>query len=262
MRDLQRFLICGLLLASLAPVPALAQEEAPALSEAAKSCFLQMDALYQTGDAAGVVQACSKAIEEQPDHTILLAELFAVRGIAYREQGAFTAALADLDRSLDLNPGSISNANMRAWTYREMGDLQGAENAYSEILQSDALKGEPPETPTVWQAYLSRCVVRQDQRNYVDALADCKVALQGSRNRDSLYFAAKASTELGNCTEAILLLEEALLLESIRSRVFEELGYAHDCAGERERALAIVDEGLAHFPGDESLLALQRELSQ
>ena len=72
-----------------------------------------------------------------------------------------------------------------------MGNPAAAEAAYSEILKDESSKARVAEDRAIWQAYLSRCVVRQDLGNYDLALGDCVVALQGSRNSDSLYFAAR-----------------------------------------------------------------------
>lgn len=240
---------------------AVAQAERPALSEAAKSCFAGTDSLSAGGDPGAVIQACSLAISEQPTDLGLLAALFTARGVTYRRQSAYSMALADFEDSLRLNPQSVATGNMRAWTFQAMGDHRAAEEAYSAVLQDESMKDQVSDSSAVWQAYLSRCVVRQHLGKFALAADDCEIALQGWRNGDLLYFAANAYTEIGRCAEAVLLLEEALLLEDVWPRIYEELGYAHSCAGETQKALAVLDEGLARFPGDETLQEMRRWVS-
>ena len=241
---------------------ALAQAEGPAISETARACFASADTLRSGGDPGAVIEACSLAINEQPTDPALLAALFNARGVAYRRQSAFSLALADFNDSLRLDPQSIGTGNMRAWTFQAMGDYRAAEAAYSAILQDESLKDQVSERPPVWQAYLSRCVVRQHLGNFAAAAEDCEVALQGLRNEDLLYFAANAYTELERCDEAIALLEEALRLDGVGARVYAGLGYAHSCAGAQGEALAILDRGLALFPEDERLEATRRWIAE
>jgi len=147
---------------------------------------------------------------------------------------------------------------MRAWAYREMGNFDAAEAAYSQILKDESRKERVTTDRAIWQAYLSRCVVRQDLGKYDLSLSDCVVALQGSRNSDSLYFAARAYNEVGRCGEAVPLLDEALLLEPAAARVYSELGYALVCSGERQRGVSVLDQGLARYPDDPGLRQMRK----
>ena len=198
------------------------------------------------------------AIAEKPEDARLHAALLTERGVAYREMQDYARALVDFDAALRLQPDSVANANMRAWAFREMGNFEAAEAAYSEILKDEASKERVTVDRAIWQAYLSRCVVRQDLGRYDLSLGDCVVALQGSRNGDSLYFAARAYTELGRCGEAVPLLDEALLLEPVTARIYEELGYALVCSGERQRGVKVLDEGLARYPQDPGLQEMRQ----
>jgi len=247
-----------LLWAVAASLPAAAQTGPPQISEAARACFAAGEAISAGGPPAEAVTACGAALAEQPDDTRLLAALLTERGIAYRAQRDFARALVDFDEALRLQPDSVTNANMRAWAFREMGNFAAAEAAYSEILKDESSKARVVEDRAIWQAYLSRCVVRQDLGRFQLALGDCVAALQGSRNSDSLYFAGRAYTELGRCGEAVPLLDEALLLEPAAARVYSELGYALICSGERQRGVTVLDNGLARYPDDPGL----REMRQ
>jgi tetratricopeptide (TPR) repeat protein len=250
--------LCLLLWGLAASWPAAAQTEPPEISEAARACFAAGDAISEGGPPAQAVTACSAAIAEQPDDARLRAALLTGRGVAYREQRDFARALVDFDEALRLQPDSLPNANMRAWAYREMGKFDAAEAAYSQILKDESSKERVTTDRAIWQAYLSRCVVRQDLGRFQLALGDCVVALQGSRNSDTLYFAGRAYTELGRCGEAVPLLDEALRLEPVLARVYEELGYAFVCSGERRRGVTVLDNGLARYPDDPGL----REMRQ
>lgn len=245
-------------LALLAPQAAAAQGQAPELSAAAQSCFERANAMRGNGDYNGAVAACSEAIAEASPNPGLQAELLLSRGVALRELSAFDAALADFDAALRLRPDANEIVNMRAWTFRAMGDFAAAEAAYSEILTSDALKDRVPQDRVIWQAYLSRCVVRIDLARFEAAAGDCEAALQGSRNGDSLFFAARAYTEQGRCDEAVPLLEEALDLAEPWARIFEELGYAYGCLDRKAEAIAVLERGLSRFPEDPGLLELRR----
>jgi len=247
-----------LLWAVAASLPAAAQTEQPQISEAARACFVASNAISEGRPPAEAVTACSAAIAEHPEDARLLAALLTERGIAYREQRDFARALVDFDEALRLQPESVPNANMRAWAFREMGNLEAAEAAYSEILKDESSKARVTTDRAIWQAYLSRCVVRQDLGKYDLSLSDCVVALQGSRNSDSLYFAARAYNEVGRCGEAVPLLDEALLLEPAAARVYSELGYALICSGERQRGVTVLDNGLARYPGDPGLRAMRQ----
>jgi tetratricopeptide (TPR) repeat protein len=242
----------------LAPQGAAAQGQQPDLSAAARRCFERADAMRGNGDYGAAVAACSEAIAEGSPNRDLQAELLLSRGVALREMSAFEAALADFNAALRLRPDANEIANMRAWTFRAMGDHAAAEAAYSEILTSDALKDRVPQDRVIWQAYLSRCVVRLDLARFDAAAGDCEAALQGSRNGDSLYFAARVYTEQGRCDEAVPLLEEALGLAEPWSRIFEELGYAYGCLDRKAEAIAVLDRGLARFPEDPGLLEMRR----
>jgi tetratricopeptide (TPR) repeat protein len=248
----------GILLWSFLALPAAAQTEPPQISDAARACYAAGNAVSEGRPLAEVVTACSAAIAEQPDDARVLAALLTERGIAYREQRDFARALVDFDKALSLQPDSVTYANMRAWAFREMGKFEAAEAAYSEILKDESSKERVVQDRAIWQAYLSRCVVRQDLGKYDLALGDCVAALQGSRNSDSLYFAARAYTEQGRCGEAVPLLDEALLLEPALARIYEELGYALVCSGERQRGVTVLDQGLARYPDDPGL----REMRQ
>lgn len=259
MKSLRGF--CVSLPALLAFLPAAAQTEQPAppeLSEAARACFAAADAIAGGGASDAAVTACSAAIEEQPAEARVLAALLAERGMAYRAQRDFARALVDFDKALRQQPDSLPIANMRAWAFREIGNFEAAEAAYSEILAAESSRARVTTDRAIWQAYLSRCVVRQDLGDYALSLGDCVVALQGSRNSESLYFAARAYTELGRCGEAVPLLDEALLLQPVPARIYEELGYALVCSGDRQRGVQVLDQGLARFPGDPGL----REMRQ
>jgi tetratricopeptide (TPR) repeat protein len=250
--------LCLLLLGLCLPLISAAQTEPPELSAAARACFAAGDAVSEGGPPAPAVTACSAALAEQPEGAGLIASLLAERGIAYREQKDFARALVDFDKALKLQPGSVFIANMRAWAFREMGNFEASEAAYSQILKGETTKERVTTDRAIWQAYLSRCVVRLDLDRFQPALGDCVVALQGSRNSDSLYFAGRAYTELGRCAEAVPLLDEALRLEPVLARIYEELGYALICSGERQRGVTMLDNGLARYPDDAGL----REMRQ
>ena len=217
--------LCFLLAALAVPTAVGGQSGQPQISEAARACF---------------------------------AALYTARGAAYRAQRDFARALVDFDKALSLQPDSVPHANMRAWAFREMGNFEAAERAYSQILQDESARERVAADRAIWQAFLSRCVVRQDLGWFQLALGDCVTALQGSRNSDSLYFAARAYTELGRCGEAVPLLDEALLLEPVTARIYEELGYALVCSGERQRGVTVLDQGLALYPDDPDLRRMRQ----
>lgn len=238
--------------------PATTEPAKPQLSEKAEACFDAANASTDEGSTPATVVVCTEAIVEKPASPAVMAGLLVARGIAYRDGGDFAEALADLDEALRLRPDYVSAANMRAWTFREMGDYAAAEEAYSQTLKDEALKSQVAENGAIWQAFLSRCVVRQDLGYFNLSTGDCEVALQGRRDEDSLYFAARAYTGTGRCADAVPLLEEALSLEPVRPRVYRDLGYAFGCIGNKQRALTILDDGIERFPSDQELKITRR----
>ena len=244
----------------MAPLPVLAQLGPQQASEAARICFAKANELRNGGPVSETIVACTAAISERLEDTDVLAELLLARGIAYTWQGALDDALADLDESLRLRPNSIHSANIRAWISREVGDYEAAEKAYSRILENNGTNGGV-EDRLIWQAYLSRCVVRQDLERFRLSVSDCETALKGSRTEDTVFFTARAYTELDRCVEAVSLLETAFPHTLISARLYRILGYAHACTGEREKGLAVIEEGIARYPEDQDLRIMRRRLA-
>lgn len=253
------FQVVALALAFLSGCQAAGPADDTSLPPSSRTCVEAARAASAgQGDNQVVIAACTDAILAGPEDRLHLAGLLTVRGVAYRNLGAFDAALADLDEAVRLDPESVSTANMRAWTYRQMGDYPAAEAAYSEILKDPSRRSQVTTHAATWQAYLSRCVVRQDLNRFGLAVEDCEIALEGDRNSDSLYFAARAYNRVDRCGEAVPLLQAALEEEDVMARVFEELAFAHSCEGDDEKALSVLEGGLRQFPGDDSLLAMRR----
>lgn len=171
------------------------------------------------------------------------AEALLVRGIALRELGKFDRSVADLEASLDLAKDT-GTMRMLAWTYREMGKYEEAERLYTEVLKTD-------KHPQGW---LSRCVVRIDQRYFDKAVEDCEEALkQEPENTDALFFTANAYTHLNKPDLALQHALKGLNLRPNEVRFHIEYVWALYLSGRTNLARKLALEALEQFQNDPDL---------
>lgn len=116
------------------------------------------------GDPAAALADLDRAIELDPSY----ADAYANRGSIRHLLGDYSAALADLDRAIDLDPGLASAYNNRGAVRLMQWDLDRAIADFDAALALD---------PSLHQAYLSRANARYHKRD-LDAEADFREAFR------------------------------------------------------------------------------------
>lgn len=90
-------------------------------------------------------------------------------GLRKLNQGDLDGAMADLDRSLKIDPNHAPALQARGSARRRKGDLDGALADYDRAIELDAGKAE---------YFRGRSLVRRQKRDLDGALADCDRALE------------------------------------------------------------------------------------
>lgn len=93
----------------------------------------QANRFRQSGDLANVITSLRHAINERPRDAGLRRELVQ----AYQERKLFDAALAEVNRALQLSPKESSLHRLRGDTLLARGDTAAAMQAYREAIQND-----------------------------------------------------------------------------------------------------------------------------
>jgi tetratricopeptide (TPR) repeat protein len=152
-------------------------------------------------------------------------------------------SLADLLEARALAPKAPAVSRMLAWTYREMKRYEDAKAEYNRALE---LEPSP-------QAYLSRCVVLTDRKEYENALPDCQIALKLDTNEDAIFFTSLTLFNLGRPTDAIQLLEPAIRGPWASGRTYGQLAKSYRSLGRVAEAREIESAGHERFPNDPDL---------
>jgi len=114
--QLEKFVICGILIFGLAGPTAAAPKED------VKKIYQQGVAANKKGDLDEAIRLYSKAISLKPDS----APLFYVRGRAYTQKDQHDKAVSDFTRAIALNPSCAEAYNHRGVTYIGKGEKQKA----------------------------------------------------------------------------------------------------------------------------------------
>lgn len=190
------------------------------------------------------LSACDALVSSNPVDQQIMRDALHFRGIAKRETGDLAGSIADFEGALEIDPNSTAVMRMLAWTYREMDEPARAESLYDRVLEID----------DHWQGWLSRCVVKSDQENYLSAAADCEEALaRDPENLDALFFGARAYTFSDNPALALPIAQRAVALAPDDPRHAGELVWAMYLAGNPDQALREARAFLEIFPNDSEL---------
>jgi len=117
------------------------------------------------GDYPGALADCNRTLELNPADAVALVS----RSVTYRLMGDYPAALADLDRALELNKDDAGTLANRGETYRLMGDYP---SALTDL--NHAIELEPQQD---W-AHYSRGLIFLIQNHSEQAQADFSLAIQ------------------------------------------------------------------------------------
>jgi tetratricopeptide (TPR) repeat protein len=189
------------------------------------------------------ITACSEGLSSQTLTTAEKVSILVHRGVAYRNARLLDKSLADLLDARALAPTDPVVSRMLAWTYREMRRYEDAKVEYDRALE---LEPSP-------QAYLSRCVVLIDRKEYENALPDCQTALKLHANEDAIFFTSLILLNLGRSTDAIRLLEPAIRGPRASGRTYGQLAKSYSLLGRIAEAREIESAGHERFPNDPDL---------
>jgi tetratricopeptide (TPR) repeat protein len=219
----------------------------PQISAAVAACLDQVTNTDDMRLLTTAITVCSFALDSKTLPSNERARALENRGVAHRHAKMLDKSLADLTAAKTLAPDEASIARMLAWTYRSMGRMAESEQEYDRALKLDAH----------WQGYLSRCVVRIDQKDYAKALSDCETAHEMQPNEDSIYFTGWLYGALKRPADAIKIFEAAIAspFEAglASGRVYGELANIYKATGKTADATRIAAAGRARFPADPNL---------
>ena len=208
-----------------------------------RACLDRDSNAYDLEFAQQTVVLCSDALKSESVTQQKRAEIHQQRGVALMHMGKTVEALPDMIAASEFAPRSAETARLLAWNYRLLGQQEKADAAYDKALEL-----EPH-----WQAYLSRCVVRIDLKNYAGAAVDCESALKLERNEDSYYFTSWLRLQNGKLKEAIALLDDGMKAPVTSGRIFGLAADALRRDGQHTRSAEVLKLARELFPADPQL---------
>lgn len=139
-------------------------------------------------DAGRRIAACSQLVGPGVAGDRLRSEALAARAFAYASQGAYAAALEDLNAALALDPTSSAALNNRAWTLMKLGRNAEAEKDVASSLRLDPASAHARDT---------LAHVLQQQGRAREALGHYEAAMRlGGRRFIKLYQCGLAAAGL------------------------------------------------------------------
>ncbi len=189
----------------------------------------------QQGELEAAIADLDRAIELEPG----LAEAWAARGEARRLQGQFAAALPDYDRAVELAPGSAELRVGRANARSAAGDHAGA--------REDAQRATEIQ-PDYARAWVVRGHVARD-RDPRDARASLDRAIELEPGQ-SLAWATRATARLnlGDVAGAIADASRAIELDPRNAEAFMYRGNARASSGDVAGGLADLEQSIRIDP--------------
>jgi tetratricopeptide (TPR) repeat protein len=208
----------------------------------AQDLIAQADSSFAAGDFALLLEDCDAAIAEFPDTAIL----YYYRGIAQRYMGNDAAALADFDKSIDLESAFAEPFLERARTYYGMGERELAHKDIRQCLRRDDGQLE---------AYLLRATMYLDEDVLGEAWNDLETARRMAP-RDPEVYCLRSEYYLvyGNARQAIKEAGTAIKLAPDYSAGYFNQAMAFEASGDFENALQDIDIAIQLEPLDYSLL--------
>ena len=156
------------------------------------------------------------------------AELVALLGQAYAEEGKYDAALASLERALQLQPDVGEAHGTLGLVYLKQGRLAEAETA---------LRAELRAHPSDVLAQIRLAMVLDSQGRPDEALPLLRAVLQSKADSaEALYLLGKILLARGKAGEAVEPLEAAARLIPEDAEVRDELGRAYEKLGRKDLA--------------------------
>jgi tetratricopeptide (TPR) repeat protein len=194
---------------------------------------------FNLKDYSRALDDIAHALAEEPD----LWTPYQTRGYIFKLQEKYEAAIAELNKSLQLRPAEGDTLECRGDCYQGLKQYDRALSDYTE-----ALKGEPEYR---YRVFGKRALVYRIKKDYEKAISDCNASLKIKANySEAMLLLARCHHDLGangkaiaDCSNAIKLNpadREALYL---RAEYFKE-------SGDNARALADYTNIIKRNPKD------------
>ncbi len=178
------------------------------------------------------------AIAERLDPTI--ARIYAKRAFVYERQRRYAASIEELDKALELAPGTARYLMARSRVRRASGDLVGAESDLALVRASQ------PQDPESW---ITRGLARLPE-SAEDALADFREASQWSATQTLArqHMAHVLSERLDRPQEAVDVLSDLLAQQPTFADALATRATLHARLGHETKAIADVSRCLQYDP--------------
>ncbi len=213
-----------------------------ALVSLAEAAFAQggLDAHCRTGAPAARILACAKIIKTAGKTNRIVIGAYISRAAAYRSQGDFSRALADLDEALKRAPKSVEALIARASLFDATGAHDRAIADYSSALAA---------APDSLEALLGRAEAFRTKKQFDLALLDydrlIKIRPDATNAREGR---AKTYSDKGDFEKALVDFDQALGRDPQSAALHVERGSIYLAQKEFDRAIADFDAALATEP--------------
>lgn len=206
------------------------------------AAIAQADSSFEKGDYAQLILDCDAALAEFPD----TAHLYFYRGVAHGSLGNDAAALADLDKAIDLESAYPEPFLARARVYYGRGDR---EQAYKDIRQ--CLKRDED----MLEAYLLRAEMYLDEGVLGEAWNDIETARRMAP-RDPEVYCLRSEYDLmqGDPRQAVKDAGTAIKLAPDDALGYVARAMAFEAASDLPNAKSDVDMAIQLEPLEYSLL--------
>lgn len=167
------------------------------------------------------------------------------RGAYYRETGRVELALADLNRSVEIE-ADANNLNQRGVILRQMGRPQEAINDYTKAIEDD---------PGNHQAWLNRANALLDLRQFQRAIQDLDKAIE-LRPMEAKTYSSRgvAYAQMGQWANAEANFKRAVELNPGFAEVYTNRGLMHFQRGNSQQAIADFEKYLTLVPDDHQIV--------
>ncbi|HYK54087.1 MAG TPA: tetratricopeptide repeat protein [Candidatus Eremiobacteraceae bacterium] len=166
-------------------------ELASADTSPSSPCLSDDISKFHQGDFADIVVDCTAVIAQHPDD----ADAYLMRSKAYYFGGRLDAALADVDKAVDLAPKDPYNWSFRCQVKKQMGMFAAALDDCDHALDLDPALPEP---------YFARGTLYLNEHSFAKAVDDFTIYIDSNPNdADAHYNRAIAYEYLGECKNAI-----------------------------------------------------------
>ena len=186
--------------------------------------------------SATVILACSQAILKSPT----LAEAYSIRGDAYRRQGKYSLAQADLDKALTLKPQDVLSRARRGYLHEMTRSRQLTRADYDAVLAA---------TPRSAEDYLARCETHLGRLSYDQANEACSQAIKRDPRLAQAYASRSSAREsMQDYEGAVADATAAIGMVGRYATAFMERGRTYHAMTDFQRAFADYNKAIELDP--------------